>query len=202
MTVLDVQWAVAARPFPGEIECGDACGATRFGGGVLFAVVDGLGHGPAAAEAARLVVETLGAEPGAPLVEQVRRCHEAVRRSRGAVMSLASFSAARAELTWLGIGNVEGALFTAPPTQRPARHTLLLRGGVVGSKLPPLVESRLPLFSGDTLVFATDGVRWRAPEPRELEGSLDAVATGLLERHATHTDDALVLVARFHGQPG
>ncbi len=37
-----------------------------------------------------------------------------------------------------------------------ARETLLLRGGVVGDRLPPLRAAGLPLAPGDTLVLATD----------------------------------------------
>jgi serine/threonine protein phosphatase PrpC len=201
VTGLDVQWAVASRTYPGEVECGDSCGVTPFEGGVLFAVVDGLGHGPAAAEASRVALETLATDGALPLVEQVRRCHGALRRTRGVVMSLASFSSVRGELTWMGVGNVEGALFSAAPSPPRAHHALLLRGGVVGSQLPPLMEARLPLSPGDTLLLATDGLRWRPAESPVLDGDLDTVARELLERHASNTDDALVLVARFRPTP-
>jgi hypothetical protein len=105
--VRGVEWAVATRSLPGETESGDLHLVAPFPGGVLLAAVDGLGHGPEAAAVARLAVATLEAHAGEPLARLLLRCHEALRGSRGAVMTVAMFREADRLLTWQGVGNVE-----------------------------------------------------------------------------------------------
>jgi len=44
------------------------------------------------------------------LVSLVQKCHEALRPTRGVVLSLALIDFQLGTLTWLGIGNVQGVL--------------------------------------------------------------------------------------------
>jgi len=141
----------------------------------------------------------LQANAGAPLETLMQECHTALRPTRGAVLSLAAFDAAAATMTWLGVGNVEGALLRARPGATPPRERINLRGGVVGDRLPPLRSQMLPIAAGDTLIFATDGISGGfevLPPPAHPAGE---VAADLLRRYAKASDDALVLVARFLG---
>ena len=128
-------------------------------GGVLVAVVDGLGHGPEAASAAKTAIAVLEAGDERELGARFLRCHERLRDTRGVVLSLGLF--ATGSLTWLGVGNVDGVLlrsgFSAP-------EQLLVRGGVVGRRLPSLELSRLTVARGDTLILATDGIQSRFAE--------------------------------------
>jgi len=54
-----VEWAVGARALEGEPVSGDLHVVTPFPGGVLVAVMDGLGHGTEAAAAAEAAAEIL-----------------------------------------------------------------------------------------------------------------------------------------------
>src|SRR5579859_6540967 len=113
-----ITWAIAARPFPGQSASGDHYVVGQIPNGVLVAVIDGLGHGPEAAAIARTagqVFEEYASEAPAPLLN---RCHKRLLGQRGAAISLAVFNGQENTLTWLGVGNVEGALF-----RRDARAT-------------------------------------------------------------------------------
>ncbi|HZN95714.1 MAG TPA: SpoIIE family protein phosphatase [Myxococcales bacterium] len=195
-------WAVAGRALPGETESGDGGLVLDRGADVLVAVVDGLGHGPAAAAAARAACSALAASR-ADLEGLFLACHRTEERERGVAMS-AALVAPDGSMSWAGVGNVEGLLVRAPPepgAPRAPHERLLMRGGVVGGSMPPIRQSRLELRWGDTLVLATDGVS------EELAQSCDArepeaLAQALLARYARPTDDALVLVARFLGGRG
>ena len=88
-----VDWAVASRAYPDQVESGDRHLVAPFRAGVLLAAVDGLGHGSEAALAACTALEVLEAHRAEPVVELVRRCHKALAATRGAVMSLASVDA-------------------------------------------------------------------------------------------------------------
>jgi hypothetical protein len=192
---------IAHRTLPGEQESGDAYVVAPFDGGTLVAVIDGLGHGPEAAQAAQLARVTLQAEPAANVVTLIQICHTALRHTRGAVMTLVQINLPGPAMTWVGVGNVEGRLLRERHPHERTSHpseAVMLRGGVVGYQLPALKPATLALNSGDTLMLATDGLRPGALETlSEGSGGVQELADSLLSTHGRDTDDALVLVARY-----
>ena len=192
-----IEWGVATLTLPGQAESGDRYVVKPFRGGALVAAVDGLGHGDEAAAAAKTAAAILEMYSPEPVVALLRRCHERLRMTRGVVLSLASFAAREKTMTWLGVGNVEGRLLRADPHAHPRQESLVLRGGVVGGQLPSLYASMVPVAPGDTLTFATDGVRSNFAERLTVSESPQRSADRILGQYATHTDDALVLVARY-----
>lgn len=190
---------MASLRLAGEKESGDLHLVKPFLGGTLVGVVDGLGHGSEAAAAAGRAIVALEAHPAEPVDGLFRRCDEALRGTRGAVMSLASFDTSRREMTWLGVGNVEGVLLTILENGRRQRQSLLLRGGVIGSRLPILRAAAHPVAPGDTLILATDGVRVDFASDSVTIEPPQVLADRILARWARGSDDALVLVARYTG---
>ncbi len=194
-----IDWGVATLALAGEAESGDLHLVKPVGRGVLVAAVDGLGHGAEAAAAARAAVTALDRHADEFLIPVVRKCHEALIGTRGVVLSLAYLDGAKRTLTWLGIGNVEGVLLHADARARRARGSLVTRGGIVGSELPPLRADVQPVAPGDLLIFATDGIRGGFAEGLPPDATPQQPADHLLARHGKGTDDALVLVARYAG---
>jgi len=197
--VVPLEWGVAARALPGESESGDLSLVKSVGNTVLVAVVDALGHGNDAAVAARTAVSTLDRHSVDPLAMLLQRCHGALVGTRGVVLSLASFNPARATMSWLGVGNVEGVLLAGDPGARPGRTSLITRPGIVGLEVPTLQPWVVPLTHGDTLIFATDGVRSGFAERLSVSDAPQSLANQILARDAKDTDDALVLVVRYRG---
>ena len=195
-----VEIGVAAAALPGEVESGDLHVVEPFRGGILVAAIDGLGHGAEAAEAAKLACSILRDQPGADLPDLFARAHGRLRRTRGVVMSLASFRAARPTMRWLGVGNVEATLLRAEADPRPASESILLLGGVVGYQLPRLRPSEIPVAPGDTLILATDGVEHGFVTGVDLFQPPQELADGILASHGRGSDDALVVVARYLGE--
>ena len=197
-----LQWSCAARPAPGQTVSGDAACVMPNGRRALIAAVDGLGHGPEAAAAAARALEVLeaaGAE--ADPVDVLERCHAALAGSRGAAVSVAAVDASASELTWAGVGNVSGHVVRALRAPGvPVTDSLLLLGGVVGDRLPPLRSRSVALEVGDLLVLATDGVDPGFADGLSPAGSCQDIADKLLERFARPGDDALVLIARYLGE--
>jgi serine phosphatase RsbU (regulator of sigma subunit) len=190
-----VEWTVATRSLGSE--SGDQYLVSRTGdGGVLVAVVDGLGHGPEAASAAKTAIAALEAGHERELGARFLRCHERLRDTRGVVLSLGLF--ATGSLTWLGVGNVDGVLVRSGVG---APEQLLVRGGVVGVRLPSLELSRLAVARGDTLIVATDGVDQGFAGDPGITFATPPTAERILADHGKETDDALVLVVRYLG-PG
>jgi negative regulator of sigma-B (phosphoserine phosphatase) len=194
-----IDWGVAELALAGQVENGDRYVVEPFADGILVAVVDGLGHGHEAAAAAMIAAATIKRCAFEPLTVLFARCHESLRRTRGVVMSAASFHASERTMTWLGVGSVEGMLRRASARSTPALEALMLRSGVVGSHLPRLSASVLAVNSGDTLVFASDGIRRGFAEALTPVVPPQRAAERILARYANRTDDALVLVARYLG---
>jgi hypothetical protein len=190
-----IDWGVAALAL--EAESGDLHGVRTVGQGVLVSAVDGLGHGAEAASAARTAVATLDRHADGAVVPLVERVHQSLRGTRGAVLSLAFLDGANDKMTWLGVGNVEGVLCFANPTATPTQTSLVTRAGIVGVRLPRLGAEVIRIAPGDTLIFATDGIRGGFADGLPTDVAPQQLADHILTRHRTGTDDALVLVARY-----
>ena len=196
--LLDSGYAGCALGF--EAESGDAHLVCERGDRAVVAVIDGLGHGPEAALAARAAVRSVRENADAAVDVLFKCCHESLRSTRGAVMSLAIIDGTNGTLTWAGIGNVEGLLIRGQAGNNRPNECLLLRGGVVGFRLPPLKISTISILPGDTLIFATDGVGREFGRALDVSGSPSEIADYVLRRYATKRDDALVLVSRYLGR--
>jgi negative regulator of sigma-B (phosphoserine phosphatase) len=194
-----IEWGVAGQALGKGEPSGDRFSIREFAGGVLLGVVDGLGHGPEAAAAAAIAVDTLEHHPEEPVVPLVRRCHEALRGTRGVALSIASIDAVDHTMNWLAVGNVEAVLVRGGRGVASGSERILLRGGVIGYQLPLLRASITPVRAGDMLVFATDGIRSEfAQALNPLDQPLQA-AERILAEYGKDSDDALVLVARYLG---
>lgn len=195
-----LEWGAAQAELHGETVCGDRYLVRPFQDGVLVTVIDGLGHGAEAAEAAELAITTMAEYASEPAIRLIMRCHEALRSTRGAAMSLATFNTALGAVTWLGVGNVEGVIIRADKQAVPPRENVMLFPGVAGHQLPSLRAVVTGVNSGDLLVFFTDGIRRDfLSEPIIPGHSPQRMADRICSQYSKGTDDALVLVARYLG---
>jgi negative regulator of sigma-B (phosphoserine phosphatase) len=197
-----LEWGVAQIALEGEKVCGDRHLASPFRDGFLVAVIDGLGHGTEAAAAAQLAGATLEAHASEPAIRLLARCHEALRSTRGAALSVASFNTAFGTVTWLGVGNVEGVILRADKQAAPPQENVMLFPGVAGHQLPSLRAVVTPINPGDLLIFFTDGIRRDFLSEPPIPGhSPQRIADRICAKYSKGTDDALVLVARYVGGP-
>jgi serine/threonine protein phosphatase PrpC len=187
---------VAAAALEGEKQSGDRAVFVSWESGALAAAIDGLGHGADAAFAAEEAAKVVTARAREAPETLLRRCHDALVRTRGVVMTLAWFDLESRTLTWTGVGNVEGRLMRATAAPGVAPESALIKGGVVGYSLPSVRPTTTELHSGDTLVMATDGIS--SAFAGSLVAGVDAqeLAERLLAKHGRGTDDALVVVVR------
>jgi serine/threonine protein phosphatase PrpC len=193
-----VAWAIRGRPLAGESVSGDAALVVTMSDRTLIAVVDGLGHGPEAHEAAKTACATLEENAAEPLEPLIVLCHQALHRTRGAAISLAAIDHPGGELQWLGIGNVEAVVVRAAGG-KPSFETVFHFPGVVGYRLPKLRVPVVRLEPGDLIVLATDGIATDFLEDLSPRRDVDGFADHILDAYGRSADDALVLVARYEG---
>jgi phosphoserine phosphatase RsbX len=194
-----LELGIAERALPGQHRSGDRAVLAAYEGGALVAAIDGLGHGSGAADAAAVAAEVLTAHPDDEPGRLLEACHEALSRTRGAVMTLAWFDLDEARLSWTGVGNVEGRLVHAG-TPNPGTPTegALTKGGVVGYNLPSIRVTSTELLAGDLMVLATDGIDSGFAQAIVAGASAQDIADRILADHGKQGDDALVVVVRYH----
>jgi negative regulator of sigma-B (phosphoserine phosphatase) len=196
-----IEWAAVGRPRPGEQICGDQSLAVDIdSSAALFGVLDGLGHGAAASKAACRGVEILRRSRAEPLDVLIRLCHRALAETRGAAMTLARIDFDADTVSWIGVGNVTGALVTKSASGVDVRSWTLLTAGIVGYRLPEtLLTQNIPMGPGDLLVLASDGIAEDYLESVDFSAPAAVLAEQIVEKHGKDSDDALVLVARHRG---
>jgi anti-sigma regulatory factor (Ser/Thr protein kinase) len=188
------RYGVWSRPHPGEISNGDAYFIRELKGRTLLAVIDGLGHGPGAKQAADVAIDQLDDWAGEPLDEVLPQLHNALRATRGAVIGAAIIDNAGGRFHYAGVGNVMVRVFGAPEHASP-----LSANGTLGARLGQLRVWTYPWAEGATLIMASDGVSasWDIESyPGLLDRSPQLVAGVMMRDYGRDTDDATVLVAR------
>jgi negative regulator of sigma-B (phosphoserine phosphatase) len=194
-----MEYGIAGWTRSGMTESGDRHAVLQHDAGLLIVVVDGLGHGPEAATAAKTAIAAIADDPSLPVVRLMERCHKALRPTRGAVMSIASIDSHSETMTWIAVGNVEGMLVHSNGVRADSREYIPMRGGIVGHRLPPLREATIPIQPGDLLILATDGIRAGYERDVNPHARPQEAADHLLLRYGVSTDDALVLVGKWSG---
>ena len=169
---------LAAAVHEGETRSGDVAVLVGTVRGALVSVIDGLGHGPEAADAAELCASVVRTHAEAEPTDLLQFCHEALLETRGAVMTVAWLDLERARLTWAGVGNVDARLVRSGPERR--EEVALVFGGVIGYRMPRVRPATMPLQRGDLLVMITDGIDGAISPALAGGGAAQAVADRIL----------------------
>lgn len=188
-------------PYPGEEVCGDAWTLRRAGTRLQLLVVDGLGHGLDAAEAARAAVAAFNSAPfeaAGGVAGLLDTIHAALRGTRGAVAAVADIDPDSGRLAYAGIGNISAVIATPEREHDLISHPGTLGAGIVSVR--PLMYEWPP---GAVLVMHSDGLsrRWRLDERPALLGRDANLIAGVLYRdHRRERDDATIAVVK-DGRP-
>jgi hypothetical protein len=195
------QWGAIGVPYFGTGDSGDAWAVVEDGERIAVLVVDGLGHGPEAARAARAATTAFtGTHPNKLTPERmpdlVRELHQAMIGTRGAVLGVSLLDQSNGQAVFTGVGNITGRVVTAGTT-----HHLLGHPGMLGTHMrPPQARTDTRAWSpGSWLVMASDGIRTQwdtSPYPGLLDHHPTVVAATLHRDLARGTDDATVLALK------
>jgi negative regulator of sigma-B (phosphoserine phosphatase) len=189
-----MDFGIVYRPKSGRDISGDAYLIREGGEATLVCLVDGLGSGEAAAEAAQAAIRCVEVSNTLPLSDIMAKCHQALRGTRGAVMALMRINFAESAMTFVGVGNI-GIRIRSTALIKPVS-----RNGIVGYRLPRLQEFTYPYTPGDLFVLHTDGISSRFTLDGALwtEGAQDVqtLADEIARDFGKENDDVTVLVAR------
>ena len=180
-----------SRCMPSEKVPGDAAMFRQEGDWTLFAVVDGLGHGAKAHEAASKGIEALqSVTPEASIEEVMHELDASMRGTRGGAATVCILRGD--QLSGCGVGNVE-------IRTRSARVPCVLTQGILGRHVRNFRYFRGSVKPGSRIALFSDGISARFAlseldpfEPREA-------CEMLLSQHGRDNDDATVMVVDIGG---
>lgn len=186
--------------YPGAAVCGDTYAFRRDDAGLLVMVCDGLGHGPAAHEAAMSVKTVFDDARETSPARLLPTMGAAAAPTRGAVASVVRLVPGQDELQVAGVGNVSGLVISSGRSRR-----LLSRDGRLGGPMPRLADIAEPWEPGGLLILHSDGIRTLrdiADRQSLLARAPLTIAATLLRDDARGNDDACVLVVRRGAKAG
>lgn len=187
-------------PYPGESKCGDQWSQASYGDRSLIIVVDGLGHGPIAAEAASLALNTFHEELNLSPAQILEKIHFALRSTRGAAAAICELNRSSRLIRFSGIGNISG--MTCPlGIGGEGRHFVSL-AGILGHSTRKFQDFEYPWDLGSMLIMHSDGLmtRFELETYPGLRYRHPALISGVIFRDFKRgTDDATLLVMKEYG---
>jgi anti-sigma regulatory factor (Ser/Thr protein kinase) len=186
-----VRFGAVSVPMAGEHESGDSWRLATQGDITAALVVDGLGHGAFAAQAAQCSTRTFGDTPFDTPKVLMERMHRSLAGTRGAAAACAHVDA-QGQLSYAGVGNISAVLITYEKTQGLASHN-----GTLGLRMPRVQQFEYQRAPGSVVVMHSDGIsgRWNLARKDDLLHRHPATVAAVLYRdHARGRDDATVLV--------
>jgi hypothetical protein len=189
-----VRVGVISLPLRGEPICGDGWKVKTTADGVLLMVVDGLGHGTLAADAAREANRVLAVTDSASPADILRDCHNALRKTRGAAAAVAVMGRGHGNLLFAGLGNISAVIANRQGTRGLASHN-----GTVGHQMHRIQEFTMPWTDNSILIMHSDGLatRWDLDDYPGIWGKHPSLLAAVLYRDfARERDDVTVLVAK------
>jgi anti-sigma regulatory factor (Ser/Thr protein kinase) len=190
-----MKFAGLSTPKPGQDACGDRW-AVRHAGGALWAtVIDGLGHGPLAGDAAVAALKVFHEVDihGSPQ-EVLRIVHQQLKGTRGAVMAVAAINPAIGQIEYAGIGNISAMLADGQGTRR-----LPSLDGTLGYSVRTFRQQSYGWRDDATLILASDGIssRWHLGGHAGLLSRHPSILTTVVHRDfGRMTDDTTILAVK------
>lgn len=187
------QYGAVCRAKQGQNVSGDVFVVCQYGEGqLLAAVIDGLGGGEEAAKAARAAEQVLQEHPEWSLKDLTNKVHTQLHNTRGAVMGLLRLEHAAAKASYVGVGNIGVHVYSRQPIKPISKN------GILGFRLPALLELHYSYDPGDLFVLYSDGVsnRFGQDGSLDIKQSPQQLSESILGSYGKTVDDATVVVVK------
>jgi anti-sigma regulatory factor (Ser/Thr protein kinase)/serine/threonine protein phosphatase PrpC len=176
----------------GEDVCGDSWCVKQSGTDYSVLVVDGLGHGPFANQAASIAVDSFLESAAGGVAEAMQHIHSRLKGSRGAAVFIVKIQNGSA--SFVGVGNIRAVL-----KSETEMKTLITQNGTAGLNIGSLKVFSQPWESDGFLILHSDGIssRWDlSAYPGIIHRHPSILAAVLYRDYSRGTDDSTVVVVR------
>jgi anti-sigma regulatory factor (Ser/Thr protein kinase) len=160
-----------------------------------YLVVDGLGHGLRAAEAAKRAVEVFQMNADQNPAEILNSIHGGLRSTRGAAAAISEVDLRKRIVTYAGVGNINSAIITANNSRGLVSHN-----GTLGHEVHRMNEYVYEFPEGAALLMHSDGLgsQWNMNKYPGLLSRHPSLITSVLYRDFNkERDDVTVLFSKF-----
>lgn len=188
----DLAFGASQRALHDNPACGDGWNLLHDAQGWRALVVDGLGHGAAAAQAATAGMAAFAAHDKQPPNQQLERLHQAMRSTRGGAAAIAQYDYRTHTLRFAGLGNIGASLHGVARSRG-----LTSLPGIVGDVFRSVPVQDYPDAGGQLLIMHSDGLqsRWRLEDYPGLACRHPSTIAATLHRDFSRgRDDATILV--------
>jgi serine phosphatase RsbU (regulator of sigma subunit) len=181
---------------PGEQVCGDDWATSARDGHSLVLMVDGLGHGHAAALAATEAVRIFQGHHSSEPAEILEAIHRGIRGTRGAALAIARIDLLQGQVRYAGVGNISSLVLD---TTTGDTRSMVSLNGTVGHVIRKIQSFDYSWGEDSVLLMHSDGIatHWNLDRyPGIVRRHPSLIAGALYRDHKRGRDDVTVLVAR------
>lgn len=197
----------AAQPFnfaalavasPNESLCGDGYLIEYEPEKQIFniLILDGLGHGPGAYEAAQSAIKTYTHLPRESPSQVLKEIHQQIKKTRGAVGMALKFNFKEETLSYCGVGNIAGKTISYNNVKN--LHSF---NGIVGHVMSSRIhDQEIPWHKGNLLLIHSDGLtsRWNISQYERIHRhDLAILAACLYRDHKRGNDDTTIIISKY-----
>ena len=185
---------VVSLAMRGELVSGDGWATRTTADHSFFMVVDGLGHGTFAAEAAREAERVLAHSHSNSASSILRDFHDALKKTRGAAAAIAQISQEKRTLVFAGVGNISATVIDGHSRRGIASHN-----GTLGHQLHKVQEFTVPWNNDSLLIMHSDGLgsKWDLNQYPGLASKHPSIIAAMLYRDfQRERDDVTVMAAK------
>jgi anti-sigma regulatory factor (Ser/Thr protein kinase) len=186
-----IEIGAISLPHPGETDCGDAIAAASRDDLTSILVVDGLGHGPGAAEAANKAVQVFNKTPFDDPAHTVEKIHIELAGTRGAAIALVHIHLSTNQVDFVGVGNIACRVYSNYSSKGCASVQ-----GIVGGRIGSLKQYSYDWAPEAGLLMYSDGIKSAASLRASKSTSAILEAAEIYRDYCRITDDSTVVVVR------
>ena len=188
---MPVCFGIAQRVCQGETVCGDGYITRVLDNGALVTVVDGLGHGPMAGEAASAFNESVEGSVELGVQAMMEQANRALNGTRGAAAAILRLDDSGRRVHFTGVGNIEMHA-VSDVKMRP-----VCAPGIVGHRVRKMLAFQFELPSTATIALCSDGISSRLHFDEYAHLEPQAMADLIMQEHGKFHDDATCVVVRY-----
>ena len=181
---------------PGETRSGDGFTFKKTDKYLKIMLADGLGHGPEANKAVNEAADAFKMFPDYSPTETLRFIHQAIKKTRGAVINIICYDYTSRIWTSAGVVYISVRLL-GPNTLR--NH--MCYNGIVGHNIPgSMNDLQFPADEFNQVMLCSDGIKTRidlAKYPQMWKYDQTTFAAAIYKDHARKTDDMSVLMVKI-----
>jgi anti-sigma regulatory factor (Ser/Thr protein kinase) len=175
-----------------EVACGDGWHLRAQGHSVVVTLIDGLGHGLQAADAAQAGVTAVAESASFDAPGLIGALHAGMSGTRGGAAAVASVDTQAGSIQFAGIGNISATLCEPTTSRGMASHP-----GIVGVQFRKAQPFHFDAPAGTLLVMHSDGLqaRWSLRDYPGLFHRHPSVIVAVLQRDFDRGRDDVGIVA-------